>query len=499
MSGAILYKLSDQPVYGLSVKMDAPKMDANALSCGVIISTQAEDHSGDIVVTDGLSLVHHEDNPVVLYDHARPGTFALPIGKAISPDGLYQVRKEKGRILSNTFFSKRLPEGEQFYRLVEDGVLLGASIGFVPKRHRFMPDRHIGQKQGGMIFDESELVEYSHTPTPDNPECLAFGLGRPYLKSAVLRKSLERFAPPQPISVSVPEGLPVEKSMTVDEFRKSKGWKPWKDRARGAQVVKVRVVKEGDYMPMNDEEDRDKALSAATDPVSSEADTNPDTVEDKADDDVTGHRYADGPPGARCLSDTYDKLCDMAMHCADSVAEQEHPDVSAHMEDLAGHTDQKMQDTADLFSSTYPDLDSLDSGTAEADDSRDDVDAGDEEGKPVKTTKKYARLLNHPSMASLVNRIRKRRSHDKAERNRRLSKSAAGGCLRVAKFLDSIAAGATPSRAEVADHALVLKRLAADPTADPAELQELRERLAKLERRTSNTAKQLNRSISQGY
>lgn len=145
-------------------------LDTRRMAVSCIISTQAKDRSGDIVRTLGIDTTNHIKNPVVLWDHGISG-LVIPIGKAEDPDGRYTVRLENDRATATTYFAQSLPEAQQFFRMIEEKVLRGASIGFKANDIQPLPPDRRSDRQGVCIA-ACELIEYSHTPIPDNQDAL---------------------------------------------------------------------------------------------------------------------------------------------------------------------------------------------------------------------------------------------------------------------------------------------------------------------------------------
>lgn len=156
-----------------------PRIDYRRMSVELVLSTQEEDRSGDILITDGIDLKQHRDNPVALFDHNRNA----PIGRFESPEGNYTVRKRRdGELVGELFFNRRSQFAVDVFRGVDDGIFRGASIGFVPR-----PGMVIKRAGRGHIFQSVALVEASIVVIPDNPSTLVEAInkglgGRPICK-----------------------------------------------------------------------------------------------------------------------------------------------------------------------------------------------------------------------------------------------------------------------------------------------------------------------------
>jgi phage head maturation protease len=143
-----------------------------------VITTIDPDRAGDVVVPTGL---RNADefllNPVVLWAHQR--TQVPPIGVCEWID--IQPR----RIVAQTRFARGVPFAEDVFRLYEQGVLRGWSIGFIPRKARRsqMVDR---RSPSGLRVEEWDLLEYSAVPIPENPAAVTVALEKGLVRDPVL-------------------------------------------------------------------------------------------------------------------------------------------------------------------------------------------------------------------------------------------------------------------------------------------------------------------------
>lgn len=123
-----------------------------------IITTGTADRDQDIVVPQGLSIAHYQNNRVVLWGHDQS---ILPIAKCIGIqpiDNGWQATVEFATAEAN-------PMAEQVYQLVKGGFLSAVSIGFIPLELEL-------NELGGYTITKSELFEFSIVNVPANPEAL---------------------------------------------------------------------------------------------------------------------------------------------------------------------------------------------------------------------------------------------------------------------------------------------------------------------------------------
>jgi len=137
-------------------------VNPDKLTVRSVITSIDPDRSGDVVVPTGL---RNADefllNPVVLWAHQR--LHVPPIGVCEWID--IQPR----RIVAQTRFARGVPFAEDVFRLYEQGVLRGWSIGFIPRKTRKMQMVNGKSPTVGVRIEEWDLLEYSAVPIPENP------------------------------------------------------------------------------------------------------------------------------------------------------------------------------------------------------------------------------------------------------------------------------------------------------------------------------------------
>jgi phage head maturation protease len=160
-------------------------IDPETLTVHAVISTAAADRAGDVVLPTGLhNAAEFLRNPVVLWAHQRT---LPPVGTCVALD----VQPE--RIVAATRFAKGVPFAEDLFRLYEQGVLRGWSIGFLPRRAALRPyDAATGRR--GLRVEAWDLLEYSAVPVPENPEALTLAVEKGVVRDDRLRDWLVRRA-----------------------------------------------------------------------------------------------------------------------------------------------------------------------------------------------------------------------------------------------------------------------------------------------------------------
>jgi hypothetical protein len=295
--------------------------DTGKQSATFVISTSTQDRDGDIMVPSGCQLEAYRKNPIVLWDHQSDEN---PIGLSES-DGQLQVKIESNRIVATCFFHCKTARSAETYTLVADGIIRGASIGFLP-----LPGgakKNHGGK--GYTFDGWELTEWSVTPLGANSEALRHRLDSGRVKS--LRSVLEPYA--------------------------AKAKKNW---SNGVEIKAMADDKDDEL----DDLDADKPEGDDPTPDDIEKDEDLDTETDLDDETETDTEADETPsqesapkPGARALGEVA-AACDVVLERLTAlVGENEHPEVVSHLTTLTEHFGKVAQETKDVLASLYPDID----------------------------------------------------------------------------------------------------------------------------------------------
>ena len=148
--------------------------DADTLVIRSVITTSDPDRVGDVVVPAGIrNADEFLRNPVVLWAHQRD---LPPIGRCLKLDVLAD------RVIAETQFARGVPFAEDVFKLYEQGILRGWSIGFLPVRAT--PRRH------GVRYESWDLLEYSAVPVPENPAALTLAVAKGVVRDRDLARWL---------------------------------------------------------------------------------------------------------------------------------------------------------------------------------------------------------------------------------------------------------------------------------------------------------------------
>ena len=157
-------------------------IDSGKMRIRSVITTIDPDRAGDVVVPTGLrNLDEYLMNPIVLWAHNR--SQFPPVGSC------EWIDVQPRRVVAETRFAQDVPFAEDIFRLYEQKVLRGWSIGFVPRKARRVP-RSDGP--AALYVSEWDLLEYSAVPIPENPGALTVALQKGLVRDATLRDWLEQ-------------------------------------------------------------------------------------------------------------------------------------------------------------------------------------------------------------------------------------------------------------------------------------------------------------------
>jgi hypothetical protein len=142
------------------------------------VSTESVDRQGEVVLARGMNNSQFLHNPLVTLGHAY---HLPPIGRS-----LWQKRVTDGALVgvkAKTRYPQRpesWPAGEPWvpdlaFALVQNGLLSGKSIGFLPVKVHFADAKEAereGWPEGTLVFDEWLLLEYACVYLPANQDAL---------------------------------------------------------------------------------------------------------------------------------------------------------------------------------------------------------------------------------------------------------------------------------------------------------------------------------------
>ena len=315
------------------------QIDRGKMAIQALITTEDEDRSNDLIITEGIDTTSHQSNPVVLYSHGMT-LLTLPIGKAEDESGKYTVERDPKALRATTYFSQSLPEAYELFGLAAEGILRGWSIGAVPIETQ--PRGPVDANGfGPMLVKRCELFEYSLTPTPDNRMALTEMVlksttgGKPM--SEVLLKSFQPWLLPVPRFVAVSEGSPV--AVVTNETPPPE--KKPDDKTNG-EYEKIEqkpegTTNKGDPPPEEPKPDESK-------PDESKPEGEPD-------------KYAEYPHGAVMLGNFHDRFMEMADYASAASKKLDSAPVKEYVAAAMERLEEECDTIKGIWKSEYSDFD----------------------------------------------------------------------------------------------------------------------------------------------
>ncbi len=175
------------------------------------INTRAVDRFRTVIEPAGLDLTAFRSNPVVLWEHGKdPARGHVPVAR----NKWIKVDRAAGTVIAKTIFRDDAYSDELF-RAYQDGGLSGWSINALPREAGPPTKEEIRARPDladcETIYRSTELIEYSATSCPGNPETLTLMVSRGIWVPDEVRP--EVIPEPEPI----PE--PTELERAVAEFK----------------------------------------------------------------------------------------------------------------------------------------------------------------------------------------------------------------------------------------------------------------------------------------
>jgi phage head maturation protease len=130
------------------------------------ISTESVDRESDVIQLDGWDLGDFDNGAgTVLFSHDASNAVADPVKTWVGQNALRSIARFPTADVSE--FANMIG------RMVADGIIKGASVGFIPLQWAVNEERSKGLGKAAIDFIKQKLIEWSVTPLPANPEALA--------------------------------------------------------------------------------------------------------------------------------------------------------------------------------------------------------------------------------------------------------------------------------------------------------------------------------------
>lgn len=179
-------------------KSDGVKVDAT-------ITTETIDRDGEVLISQGMDASEYEKNPVVFYNH----DYAQPIGK------ITDIRRSQGKIDASIEFAQRPDDFTGSYfpefveSLVDQGIVKGISVGFVPLpggvRKASTKDREDYGEHVRQVYSKWKLLEVSVAPLPANATALVSAVRKGVVRLEDAERWLDFTATQRTIQIEVPK------------------------------------------------------------------------------------------------------------------------------------------------------------------------------------------------------------------------------------------------------------------------------------------------------
>ena len=176
----------------------------------IYASTKDVDRVGDIIHPTAFDIKKiNEKGLPILFNH-NPN---FPIGKS-----LWGKINDIGLMLK-VYISDKTQVAKDVWNLVKEGIISGASVGFIPEEWK--------ETKEGYEFLKVDLLETSFTPIPANPGAVTLMmkrveseefkdlLERQYLKSEIdeIKKNISEELPKLKEEINIPDIEPIEKEL----------------------------------------------------------------------------------------------------------------------------------------------------------------------------------------------------------------------------------------------------------------------------------------------
>lgn len=158
------------------------------------VASSSRDREGDTIDPRGClpTIKNYARNPVVLWEHGKYSPF--PIGQSIG-DGTLPLIVSADSIRAGVKHDTSTEVGRDVLRLVQSGVLRGASLGFLPLKARQIGERRTGSLNSPRFhFEQFDVTEFSLCAVPMNADCVRRELSAGRIESPIMRKALTAMA-----------------------------------------------------------------------------------------------------------------------------------------------------------------------------------------------------------------------------------------------------------------------------------------------------------------
>lgn len=179
-----------------------------------VCSDESVDRMGDIIKQDGWNLENFKKNPVIMGFHDY-GSF--PVGNALS------VGVVEGKLKMNILFADKdvSEDADKAFKMAQSGFMKAGSVGFNPTKFHMSTTEEqekLGMGKYGLMFENSELMEFSVCGVPANANALQDSMSKSMLKKSDLKGFVREELLAEIKDVSPPdETVIIDKTVETEE------------------------------------------------------------------------------------------------------------------------------------------------------------------------------------------------------------------------------------------------------------------------------------------
>lgn len=156
-------------------------IDASAMSARFVIATNKGPNrkNARLQLTkskhgQGVMTENYDKNPVCCFDHGMNPFVSVPIGTSRNPDtGEVDLKITKSKAIGTVHFSQSLPQAEQIFRLIDEGIIRASSVMIRPMRAD-LTEFSNDDEEDGFVLDifESDLMEFGPVGIGADPDAI---------------------------------------------------------------------------------------------------------------------------------------------------------------------------------------------------------------------------------------------------------------------------------------------------------------------------------------
>ena len=123
----------------------------------------------------GILRDNYDRNPVCCFDHGLNPFVSVPIGTSRNPDtGEVDLKITKSKAVGTVHFSQSLPQAEQIFRLIDEGIIRGSSVMLRPMKADLTEFSEDEDDESSFVLDiyESDLLEFGPVGIGADPDAI---------------------------------------------------------------------------------------------------------------------------------------------------------------------------------------------------------------------------------------------------------------------------------------------------------------------------------------